>query len=300
MKHMVLRCRYENEPEDTNQSGLENIMMLQGPELSMTFDPIERIIEGFNCFKINEFNKYPEYYCQLAEKQEPKYLMFACSDSRVSPTNIFNLRPGEAFMARNIGNMVPVYNQLRYSGVGAIIEYAITVLKDLGTDEITKEELLAQERLFAAHEEYQRSQALAEQEQAKLNAEVERVQATYVSTLPLERRKVLDAMAAEFDETDWMNIGAPIASNASLTRDLMGDNATTDDIVALLRKKKKEEDAKKLKAKLAKPPTQAELTHTMRVVVKNMSPAVFNSGWSKEKVWNMPHEKLLSYVAAKI
>ncbi|PWA38809.1 hypothetical protein CTI12_AA498350 [Artemisia annua] len=165
--------------------------------------------------------------------------------------------------------------------------------RDLGTDEITKEELLAQERLFAAHEEYQRSQALAEQEQAKINAEVERVQATYVSTLPPERRKVLDAMAAEFDETDWMNIGAQIASNASLTRDLMGDNATTDDIVALLRKKKKEEDAKKLKAKVAKPPNQAELTHTMRVVVKNMSPAVFNSGWSKEKVWNMPHEKLV-------
>ncbi|GJU35273.1 carbonic anhydrase 2-like protein [Tanacetum coccineum] len=58
-----------------------------------------------------------------------QYLMFACSDSRVSPTNIFNLRPGEAFMARNIGNFVPVYNQLRYSGVGAIIEYAITTLK---------------------------------------------------------------------------------------------------------------------------------------------------------------------------
>ncbi|PWA48188.1 Aminoacyl-tRNA synthetase, class 1a, anticodon-binding [Artemisia annua] len=142
--------------------------------------------------------------------------------------------------------------------------------QDLGSDEITKEELLAQERLFAAHEEFQRNQALAEQVQAKINAEVE-----------------------QFDETDWMNIGAQIASNISLTRDLIGDNATADDIVALLRKKKKEEDAKKLKAKLAKPPTQAELTHTMRVVVKNMSPAVFNSGWSKEKVWNMPHEKLV-------
>nr|GEY74512.1 carbonic anhydrase 2-like [Tanacetum cinerariifolium] len=121
--------RYENEAEDSDQSSLENITMLQATELSMTFDPIERITEGFNLFKINEFNKFPEYYRQLAEKQEPKYLMFACSDSRVSPTNIFNLRPGEAFMSRNIGNFVPVYNQLRYSDVGAIIEYAITTLK---------------------------------------------------------------------------------------------------------------------------------------------------------------------------
>lgn len=52
---MVLHCRHENEPEDTNQSGLENITVLQGPELPMTFDPIERIIAGFNWFKINEF-----------------------------------------------------------------------------------------------------------------------------------------------------------------------------------------------------------------------------------------------------
>ncbi|GJX89825.1 carbonic anhydrase 2-like protein [Tanacetum coccineum] len=87
--------------------------------------PVEWILAFLCC-------KFPEYYRQLAEKQEPKYLMFACSDSRVSPTNIFNLRPGEAFMARNIGNFVPVYNQLRYSGVGAIIEYAITTLKVIG------------------------------------------------------------------------------------------------------------------------------------------------------------------------
>ncbi|KAJ0713064.1 putative carbonic anhydrase [Helianthus annuus] len=74
-------------------------------------------------------SKHPDYYRKLAEKQEPKFLIFACSDSRVSPTNILNLRPGEAFMARNIANLVPEFNKLKHAGVGAIIEYAILALK---------------------------------------------------------------------------------------------------------------------------------------------------------------------------
>ncbi|KVI06337.1 carbonic anhydrase 2-like [Cynara cardunculus var. scolymus] len=111
--------RIEEEAENTNDTSLEK----------PPFDPIKRINEGFRVFKTNEFNKFPDYYRQLAEKQEPKFLIFACSDSRVSPTNILNLRPGEAFMARNIANLVPAPNKLRYSGTGAIIEYAVLALK---------------------------------------------------------------------------------------------------------------------------------------------------------------------------
>ncbi|XP_071711044.1 carbonic anhydrase 2-like [Rutidosis leptorrhynchoides] len=115
--------------KDKNYVGHKNITTLQATPQSSTFDPIERIKYGFKCFKIDEFNKHPDYYSKLAEKQEPKFLIFACSDSRVSPTNILNLRPGEAFMARNIANMVPAFNQLKQAGVGAIIEYAIVALK---------------------------------------------------------------------------------------------------------------------------------------------------------------------------
>ncbi|XP_059645139.1 carbonic anhydrase 2-like [Cornus florida] len=93
------------------------------------FYAIERIKTGFMQFKDNEFDKDPDYYNQLAEGQSPKFLVFACSDSRVCPSHILNFRPGEAFMSRNIANMVPEFNQLRYSGVGAVIEYAVTVLQ---------------------------------------------------------------------------------------------------------------------------------------------------------------------------
>ncbi|XP_059656376.1 carbonic anhydrase 2-like isoform X2 [Cornus florida] len=93
------------------------------------FDTIERIKRGFMQFKTNEFDKHREYYNELAEGQSPKFLVFACSDSRVCPSHILNFRPGEAFMSRNIANMAPAFNQVRYSGIGAIIEYAVAILK---------------------------------------------------------------------------------------------------------------------------------------------------------------------------
>ncbi|KAJ6760703.1 CARBONIC ANHYDRASE [Salix purpurea] len=62
-----------------------------------------------------------------------QFLVFACCDSRVSPSNILDFQPGEAFMFHNIANLVPPFNQLtwwpgtqlRYSGVGAANEYAV-------------------------------------------------------------------------------------------------------------------------------------------------------------------------------
>lgn len=44
-----------NEPEDTNQASIENVTTSPVPELSAKFDPLQRVKEGFYCFKINEF-----------------------------------------------------------------------------------------------------------------------------------------------------------------------------------------------------------------------------------------------------
>ncbi|KAF5459888.1 hypothetical protein F2P56_019800 [Juglans regia] len=96
---------------------------------SSSFDPVQAIIEGFKDFKLNEFDPNRPCYDELAKGQEPKFLVFACSDSRVSPSTILNFKPGEAFTVRNIANMVPVFDQLKHSGTGAAIEYAISVLE---------------------------------------------------------------------------------------------------------------------------------------------------------------------------
>lgn len=96
---------------------------------SNQFDPVDRIKTGFIHFKKEKFEKNPELYGELAKVQKPKFMVFACSDSRVCPSHILNFQPGEAFMIRNIANMVPPFDKTKYSGVGAAIEYAVHHLK---------------------------------------------------------------------------------------------------------------------------------------------------------------------------
>ncbi|KAF8378287.1 hypothetical protein HHK36_029626 [Tetracentron sinense] len=96
---------------------------------SKAFNPVERIKTGFIHFKKEKYEKNPALYAELAKGQSPKFLVFACSDSRVCPSHVLDFQPGEAFMVRNIANMVPPYDQTRYSGVGAAIEYAMVHLQ---------------------------------------------------------------------------------------------------------------------------------------------------------------------------
>ncbi|GMN42510.1 hypothetical protein TIFTF001_011724 [Ficus carica] len=62
-------------------------------------------------------------------------MVFACSDSRVCPSHVVDFQPGEAFVVRNVANMVPPYDQTRYSGTGAAVEYAVLHLKCLWWDQ---------------------------------------------------------------------------------------------------------------------------------------------------------------------
>uniref|UniRef100_A0A7N0T657 Carbonic anhydrase n=1 Tax=Kalanchoe fedtschenkoi TaxID=63787 RepID=A0A7N0T657_KALFE len=93
------------------------------------FDPVQRLKSGFARFKSLKYDTNPKLFGELATGQSPKFLVFACSDSRVCPSHVLDFQPGEAFVVRNIANMVPPYCQTRYSGVGAAIEYAVVHLK---------------------------------------------------------------------------------------------------------------------------------------------------------------------------
>nr|KJB31235.1 hypothetical protein B456_005G182300 [Gossypium raimondii] len=94
---------------------------------STQFDPVKRLETGFLHFKKEKFDKNPDLYGALAKGQSPKFLVFACSDSRVCPSHILNFQPGEAFIVRNIASMVPPYDKKKYSGAGAAIEYAVLI-----------------------------------------------------------------------------------------------------------------------------------------------------------------------------
>ncbi|KAK6931052.1 Carbonic anhydrase [Dillenia turbinata] len=81
-------------------------------------DPVQRLKTGFDFFKKEKYDSI----WGTCQRSEPK-------DSRVCPTHVLDFQPGEAFVVRNIANMVPPYDQTRYAGVGAAIEYAVLQLK---------------------------------------------------------------------------------------------------------------------------------------------------------------------------
>ncbi|KAJ3688537.1 hypothetical protein LUZ61_017701 [Rhynchospora tenuis] len=87
--------------------------------------PMDRLKAGFQQFKTEVYDKKPELFGPLKEGQWPKYMMFTCCDSRVSPSVTLSLQPGEAFAVRNIANIVPPFNKTKYTGEGCAIEYAV-------------------------------------------------------------------------------------------------------------------------------------------------------------------------------
>lgn len=89
---------------------------------------MKRLIEGFDHFHHNVFPSQRELFKKLAGGQSPSTMFITCADSRVMPEMMFNTQPGELFVYRNIGNIVPPYAQ-HVSGVVAAIEYAVKVLK---------------------------------------------------------------------------------------------------------------------------------------------------------------------------
>ncbi len=69
-----------------------------------------------------------DYQRAATTPQQPHTLVIACADSRVDVESIASAGPGELFITRNIGNMVPSYGEM-LGGVSAVIEYAVTALK---------------------------------------------------------------------------------------------------------------------------------------------------------------------------
>ncbi|PIN01391.1 putative carbonic anhydrase involved in protection against oxidative damage [Handroanthus impetiginosus] len=90
---------------------------------------VERLKTGFTTFKKGKYDKRPGLFSELARGQSPKYMVFACSDSRVCPSHVLDFELGEAFVVRNVANMVPEYDKTKYCGVGAAIEFAVLHLK---------------------------------------------------------------------------------------------------------------------------------------------------------------------------
>lgn len=73
--------------------------------------------------------KQRERWSELAEGQSPQVMILSCADSRVDPALIFDARPGEMFVARNIAALAPPYETSSgFHGVSAALEFAVTQL----------------------------------------------------------------------------------------------------------------------------------------------------------------------------
>lgn len=88
---------------------------------------MERLLRGLSKFQKEVFPKQQHLFKQLASSQKPRALFVTCADSRVVPPLITQSDPGDLFICRNAGNMVPPYGEMN-GGVSATIEYAVMAL----------------------------------------------------------------------------------------------------------------------------------------------------------------------------
>ena len=89
---------------------------------------MERLIQGHQRFHDEVFPGRRGEFHLLAEWHQPEWLFITCSDSRVVPDLILQTDPGDLFITRNAGNVVPITGD-EVDGVTATIEYAVEVLK---------------------------------------------------------------------------------------------------------------------------------------------------------------------------
>jgi carbonic anhydrase len=88
---------------------------------------MKRLLDGYAKFRRDVFPQWKDRFHLLAEMQKPDVLFITCADSRVVPTMIFQTEPGDMFLCRTAGNVVPPHGYLP-GGVSATVEYAVEVL----------------------------------------------------------------------------------------------------------------------------------------------------------------------------
>lgn len=95
---------------------------------------LTQLIEGYRRFRAKDWAHERERWSEMAEGQSPRVMVLSCADSRVDPAQIFDARPGEMFVVRNIAALAPPYETSSgYHGVSAALEFAVA---QLGVDEI--------------------------------------------------------------------------------------------------------------------------------------------------------------------
>ncbi|KAM3097115.1 carbonic anhydrase [Phormidesmis sp. 146-35] len=88
---------------------------------------MRKIIAGLHDFQTHYFAEHQEFFEKLSHEQHPRALFITCCDSRIDPNLLTRTDPGELFIIRNIGNVIPPFGATD-GGEGAAIEYAVQAL----------------------------------------------------------------------------------------------------------------------------------------------------------------------------
>jgi carbonic anhydrase len=88
---------------------------------------MQELIDGIHCFQSGSFLPLKKLFERLAEGQHPETLFITCSDSRIDPNLLTHSDPGNLFILRNAGNIIPPYGA-GGGGEEATIEFAVSVL----------------------------------------------------------------------------------------------------------------------------------------------------------------------------
>lgn len=89
---------------------------------------MEKLVAGIHKYKTERFSQHQQLFESLAKGQSPQALVITCADSRIDPRDVTQAEPGEIFIQRTAGNIVPPYGSVR-GGEAATIEYAVCALK---------------------------------------------------------------------------------------------------------------------------------------------------------------------------
>ncbi len=91
---------------------------------------MKKLLDGILKFRQGDFETHRDLFKELKNRQQPHTLFITCSDSRIDPNMITGTLPGELFIVRNIGNIVPPHREsVEYLATTSAIEYAVLSLQ---------------------------------------------------------------------------------------------------------------------------------------------------------------------------
>ena len=88
---------------------------------------MQKLIRGIHLFQQENFRPLQGLFEQLSKGQNPETLFITCSDSRIDPNMLTRSQPGDLFILRNAGNIVPPHGAAS-GGEAATIEFAVAAL----------------------------------------------------------------------------------------------------------------------------------------------------------------------------